>query len=142
MAESKTLEQQLQQPDEFRRGQNWDPEIGDQLIGMLVSYRKYKTRFGIRWLAHIKDNLGSLWTVWLSHMVLAGEFARLRPEKGERVGVKRLENHGRCKRFRVVVEGREGCEEQPDWDSFQLPEEQKTETPSEPDQVSDDEMPF
>ena len=63
--------------------------------------------------------------MWLFNTTLLDAFKRERPEPGERIGLRRLEDgrgaHGNYRRFALVVE-REGGESVPDFDSIEATE--------------------
>ena len=101
----------------------WKPEVGDSIVGELVRYSRGRSRYGPAWIAHVKEERGGeLLAVWIFHAALLDAFKRERPEPGERLGLRRLEDgtgaHGNYRRFALVVE-REGGESVPDFDAIE-----------------------
>ena len=102
----------------------WKPEVGDQLVGKLVAYKQAETKFGKGWIAMIEveanaDHEAFLQAVFLG-AVLRSEFAKLKPQVGERIGLRRLadsDNAKRYHRFRVVVDRSEPETSVPNWDA-------------------------
>ena len=101
----------------------WRCEPGDVLVGELVRYTRGEGTYGPAWIAQVREEgSGELRSVWLFHMVLLYLFKTLRPQPGERLGIRRLDDgegeRGRYRRYAVVVD-RDGGEGQvPDFDAF------------------------
>lgn len=92
--------------DEPEYGEPWRPTPGDRLVGTVVRYGKYNhDQQGSRYFCVIRDDAGKLHCVYLNATVIMTRFTELRPEVGERIGIKRLESAGKSyKRFTVVVD--------------------------------------
>jgi hypothetical protein len=105
--------------------ESWKPRPGDIIVGVVAKYTQAESKFGTRWICvlNVLNDLGVEYfvSIWLSHAVLLGEFAKLRPRVGERVGIKRLEDKvgsgGSYARYVVKVD-RPEAESAPDWDKI------------------------
>ena len=130
--------------DEFP--ESWIPDVGDIIVGPIEYYTSGTTQHGTYHIAVVKDELkDELRSVWLMHKVLRGEFERLKPLVGERIGIKRLpDSRNDYKRFSVKVDRNDS--EQPDLGPFAAADDASPEERSEPDggqpQEPDDDLPF
>ena len=101
------LERELAADDEDPEA--WRPQVGDTLIGTLVRFSDGQTPHGDRRILIVEDEAtGRLVAVWLNHVVLRQKIEKLNPQPGERIGLRRLQDHERGYfKYRVVVD-REG----------------------------------
>lgn len=140
--------------------ESWIPKPGDMLVGKLARYSSGHTSYGEQLIAVIEDDeTQTPRSVWLMHTVLHGEFKKLRPKPGERVGIKRLQDSEKGYARYVVRVDRE--EPVPDFQAFEPPgstiEDQKEEVeeeeasfagikndklPEPPGGITDDDIPF
>lgn len=66
----------------------WRPQQhGSTLIGTLEKMDQGETEYGTSEVAHIRDNKGKLWGVWLFHTVLRNEWDEADPTLGDEVGI-------------------------------------------------------
>jgi hypothetical protein len=77
--------------DEY--GETWRPSTHHDhpatLVGVVVGYNLGPDfGYGRNWVATIADREGKLWSVWLSHAVLQGEFERTKPMPEERIVIR------------------------------------------------------
>jgi hypothetical protein len=91
------------------RGQPWQPEVGDELVGVFRGWSSGVTKRAERHpIAIVEDASGTSWAVWLFYRVLRAEFQEANPEPGELVLVRRLPDregpNGAYRVFRVVVD--------------------------------------
>ena len=75
----------------------WRPEVGDRLVGRVIRYATVPTNYGKQFVVTIRpddaiDDGDDDVAVWLSHVVLMNHFARLRPQRGTLVGIRRLDD--------------------------------------------------
>ncbi len=71
-----------------------DLEVGEILVGELTGYHVAHTRYGPKPIAHIaRDPTGEVIGLWISATVLCGLFDDYKPVPGDRVGIKRFEDH-------------------------------------------------
>lgn len=90
-------------------GAAWRPEIGETLVGRIERFERREARFGPCDVALVRDEAsGELRAVWLAWPTLADRFTEQRPQVGERIGVRRLEDgqgkRGAYRRFALVVD--------------------------------------
>ncbi len=91
------------------RGQPWQPDVGDELVGVFRGWSSGVTKRAERHpIAILEDEAGTSWAVWLFYSVLRAEFQQANPEPGEFVLVRRLPDregpNGIYRCFRVVVD--------------------------------------
>ena len=87
----------------------WHPEVGDVIVGRLVTYDQGSTKFGECRIAVLQEEpADGLCEVWLGHAVLKNEFERQQPRVGERVGIKRLADSDKgYKRYKLLIDREE-----------------------------------
>lgn len=112
----------------------WKPEPGDAIEGQLVRYTKANTRYGVKDIATVRvdrftrdgattNTAPTSVAVWLTPTSIVREFSEKRPQPGERIALKRLQDHvmgdrGRertIKVFRLAVDRAEP-QYVPDWE--------------------------
>jgi hypothetical protein len=91
------------------RGKPWQPEVGDELVGVFRGWSSGVTKRAERHpIAIVEDASGTSWAVWLFYRVLRAEFQEANPEPGELVLVRRLPDregpNGAYRVFRVAVD--------------------------------------
>lgn len=92
------------------RPPSWEHEPGDVLIGTIVRYEQAETKRGLSPIMVVRDDEGAVFAVWLTPTVLMSELRKLRPKPGERIGLKRLEDHEKgYQMWRVVLDRPEGA---------------------------------
>ena len=102
--------------------ESWKPRPGDKIVGEVIRYDNAEGAYGPCWVAVLKvpanqDHGEYLAGVWLSHKVLFEKFRRLRPQRGEKIGIKRLPDAEKgYARYAVVVD-RAG-DDDPPWDEL------------------------
>ena len=105
---SRNLQDELDkttEPPGSENSETWQPEPGDTLVGVLESYTTAKTQYGKRVIAHVKPDNGETLAVWLSTKVLRGAFDDQKPVPGDRLGIKRFEDHAKgYKLYTLIVE--------------------------------------
>ena len=84
----------------------WHPEVGDVIVGRLVTYDQGSTKFGECRIAVLQEEpTDELCEVWLGHAVLKNEFERQQPTVGERVGIRRLADSDKgYKRYKLLID--------------------------------------
>ena len=87
----------------------WRPEPGDVVVGVIRDIDERMTQYGSCPVLVIEDeDQHKVVSVWAFHTVLRNELARHRPQVGERIAIRRLEDAeseaGRYKRYRVLME--------------------------------------
>lgn len=106
--------------------ESWRSKPGDKIEGIVRRYDQGESPYGPRWIVVLEcQNAGGepyLSSVWLSHAVLVDRFKKLRPKVGERLAIKRLDDHPDkgYARFNVLVD-RPGAEV-PNWDMIEAVE--------------------
>jgi hypothetical protein len=102
----RSLYEVLEGWDEFPPA--WKPVPGEVLVGTVEAYDIATGKYGETKVCVLKDQAeGSLIAVYLSSTVLLGEFTKLRPKIGERVGIRYLgkaEGENAYHRYKVVVD--------------------------------------
>lgn len=68
----------------------WRPEVGDVLVGEILSYDVGFTPYGEVRTVIVKPETGEKVSLWLSSTVLLDLFRRHKPKPGERIGLKYL----------------------------------------------------
>ena len=69
----------------------WHPEPGEILVGTIRRYDEGRTPYGqVRTVIIQDEETGERVSLWISGAVIRNEFDRLRPEPGERVGIRYL----------------------------------------------------
>jgi hypothetical protein len=118
--------------DDFRRAleeddgkfpEAWIPKVGDVLIGIVLHYTSGPTEHGPCPIVVIQDDeTDTPRSFWLLHTVARGEFAKLKPRPGERVGIKRLADSEKgYRRFVVKVDRPISNADVPDFSTFASP---------------------
>jgi len=70
---------------------SWKPDVGEALVGNVISYDRGFTQYGDVRTVIIKDEeTGERKSLWLNTKVLLDLFNRLKPKPGERIGLKYL----------------------------------------------------
>jgi hypothetical protein len=86
----------------------WKPVPGEVLVGTVEAYDTYVGKYGESKVCILRDQAeDALISVYLSPTVLLGEFKKLRPKIGEKVGIRYLgkaEGDDGYHRFKVVVD--------------------------------------
>ena len=86
----------------------WKPVPGEVLVGTVEAYDIATGKYGDSKVCVVRDPAeGSLVAVYLSSTVLLGEFTKLRPKIGERVGIRYLgkaDGENAYHRYKVVVD--------------------------------------
>jgi hypothetical protein len=65
----------------------WKPDRGEMLVGTFEKMDTGSTKYGESRVAHIRDEDGKLWGVWLFHSVLQDQWEQAEPTPGDRVGI-------------------------------------------------------
>lgn len=101
----------------------WRAEIGKPLMGRIINKSEGKSGFDktkkVPVYVVIDESSGEKYSVWLSHKVLADEFARENPQVGQRIGILRKDDgyseamHKNYHVYRVVVDREEGLPTEP-----------------------------
>ena len=102
---------------------SWIPKIGDVLTGILLRYTSGPTDYGPCPIVVIQDDeTDAPRSFWLLHTVARGEFAKLKPHPGERVGIKRVPDSEKgYRRYVVKVDRPVSDAEVPDFNTFAAP---------------------
>jgi len=83
----------------------WRHEPGSVLVGRLVRYSQAPTRYGPAVVAWVEpDDGSSTVALWITPAVLLAEFKRLRPEPGEMIGARRLDDADNYQRWALEVD--------------------------------------
>jgi hypothetical protein len=132
--------------------QSWRPEKDDgdspnPLIGTFVEMTSATTAYGPCWVMVVELDDKTRRSVWLIHTVLRNELSRVRPEPGERIGVKYLGKQGEGATgyigYRVKVDRPQG--KAFDWDKMGAQPEPDPDLPDVPvmdEPPHDDDAPF
>ena len=106
------LEHELDQAGERERPQLWDAQVGATCVGTLLGYDRVATRHGVRFVARVKEEQsGDTVGIPLFWKVLQERFKELRPQPGERFGVRRLSDSEKgYRRFTMIVDRDESTE--------------------------------
>jgi|TARA_B100000315_G_C14214328_1_gene423542 hypothetical protein len=86
--------------------ESWRPEPGEVLVGTVVRFDKASTPYGDRDIVVVHDeDRGVDVGVWLIHTVLIEAFRQQQPGVGDRLAIKRFDDHEKgYKRYRLVVD--------------------------------------
>jgi hypothetical protein len=116
----------------------WRGEVGDVVVGRFFRYERAVTRHGLRFIAVAKDEeTQEFVSIWLNWKVLQERFKELRPQPGERFGVRRLPDHAKgYRRFSMLVDREDSNE--PDF--FRTEDVQ--DAPDASADLTDDDVPF
>ena len=150
----KNLAAELDRDQEFPP--SWRPLEGDQIVGVIERYSHGTSSLTgdpvqIVW---IEDDQGNRHSVWLNCAVLVSKFADLKPQPGERVGIRYMGKHEakNYKIFRVVVDRAAAPPAAPTFDAPPVPAEMAADVApdstlddeAEPDdlELTDDDVPF
>ena len=85
----------------------WKPAPGDVLVGIIEDIDTRSTQYDPRVpvLLVRDEETGALTAVWAFHAVLRSELARTKPQRGERIAIRRLnDTPDGVKRYRVFVD--------------------------------------
>lgn len=82
------LDEELAERLEEEYAEAWRPEPGEKLIGRVVSLRTWSGPFGAYPIVVVEQTNGVQRSVHAFRQVLATELAAIRPEVGERIGIK------------------------------------------------------
>ena len=92
----------------------WEPAVGEEVIGLIVEYATYRSRFDNSEyvVATVRLPSGDFVRVFITPIVLRRLFAEWRPRLGETVRIRRLagSKESKAKRFRLRVLGRQPTE--------------------------------
>ena len=103
--------------------ESWIPKIGDVLTGVVLRYTSGPTEYGPCPIVVIHDDeTDAPRSFWLLHTVARGEFTKLKPLPGERVGIKRVPDAAKGYRMYVVKVDRPVSDaDVPDFSTFASP---------------------
>ena len=102
----KRLRQTLNTDDE--RAEAWRPEIGDELVGEHLGFKKGTTKRGPADIVLLRElDTGHVRAVWLFYKVLREEIQKQSLRPGDLVAIRRLEDGPNYRRYRVAVERKE-----------------------------------
>jgi len=65
----------------------WEPGRGEMIVGTFEKMDTGTTEYGESRIAHIRDEDGELWGVWLFHSVLQDQWEQADPEPGDEGGI-------------------------------------------------------
>lgn len=65
----------------------WKPDRGEMLVGTFEKMDEGESDYGTHRIAHLRDEDGELWAVWLFHTVLQNQWGEADPTPGDRVGI-------------------------------------------------------
>ena len=109
------LKHELDTLGEDERPPSWPGEVGDVFVGTFIRYERAETRYGIHFIAVAQEEkTQEPVSVWLSWKVLQEKFRELRPQAGERIGIRRLPDAEKgYRRFAMLVD--RGGSNEPDF---------------------------
>lgn len=98
-----------------KSARRWQPKVGDRIEGYVLQRALGMDRYGLRRVCVIISAEGREQHIWLLHEDLKAQFRRKAPDMGDYIVLERLEDLGRKKRYRLVVDrqaatGRSGPE--------------------------------
>ena len=100
------IEKDLQDLGDGEYPPAWRGEVGDVFVGYFARYERAMTRHGVRFIGVAKDEKSTeLVSIWLNWKVLRERFKELRPQSGERFGIRRLPDSEKgYRRFALLVD--------------------------------------
>ena len=133
------LKQELNSLGHDEHPPSWPADVGDVFVGTFLRYERAVTRHGVRFIAIAKDEkTQKSVAIWLSWKVLQGRFKELRPQTGERIGIRRLDDAAKGYRRFVMIVDRAGSDE-PD---FFNQEEGVQDAPTPSTEITEEDPPF
>jgi hypothetical protein len=104
-----TIEERLNQHD-------WDPGVGDQLIGEITDISERETKYGPHPLLVVRDDNGEAHAVHCLRGGLLWPVVRNRPSVGDRIGIRYDGQTGAGNAHSYAVAFDSATETAPDWD--------------------------
>lgn len=97
---------------------SWKLEEGAIVVGKITSYSQALTSYGECWVCTIEEESSGPLSIWLTSTVLIDHFKKLKPQVGERIGIKCLGKHPEKGYWRFIVRV-DRPEEQPNFETIQ-----------------------